>query len=154
MGRGDGLAAATRGARMPETRGGRNKRKRFDWHYDPGTARVLIENQDGRQHAFYLHEVESILRDLRAGFGTGFFPLANNVQKLHDGSERLGLGTTILKQRQRDVTHAQGASYLGVVMEECHFFEWNGRRRGITWRLVADDISGEAIAASLQAACG
>ena len=135
---------------MSETRGGKNKRKRFGWEYDPRTMRILIEKEDGRRHEFPVQEIESILRSLQAEFGNGFFPLANNVEKLSNGSERPGLGKIILEQKPGDILHAQGASYLGVVMEECRYFEWNGRRRGIMWRLIDNDFSIQTIITKLQ----
>jgi hypothetical protein len=135
---------------MSETRGGKNKRKRFGWEYDPRTMRILIENEDGRRHEFPVQEIEGILRHLQAKFGNAFFPLANNVVKLTNGTERPGLGTKILEQKPGDIHHAQGASYLGVVMEECRYFEWNRKRRGIMWRLIDSDFSIQTIITKLQ----
>ncbi len=38
--------------------------------------------------------------------------------------------------------HAQGSSYLGVVLEEIGVFNWNGAKKGIQWRI---DIMPESI---------
>jgi len=52
-----------------------------------------------------------------------------------------------------DVYHAQGASHLGVVMEEAGYFQWDGKHHGIAWRLIDHDLGSETLAARLQAAC-
>ena len=54
------------------------------------------------------------------------FPLANNVQHLRDGTEKMGLGRAILDLKGSTISHAQGSSYLGVVLEECGIssLEW------------------------------
>ncbi len=114
----------------------------------------MIQNERGRRLAYTIEELCAILRDLHGSFGEGFFPLANNVEKLGEGSERAGLGTTILKHRPRDISHAQGASYLGVVMEECGYFEWNGKHLGIAWRLRRLDLDQDALAARLVRPAG
>ena len=50
--------------------------------------------------------------------------------------EKNGLGTAILNHSPDDITHAQGSSYLGVVLEEVGVFQWNGEKRGIHWRIL------------------
>jgi len=54
---------------------------------------------------------------LQKEFGTKWFPLANDVQKLGNGTEVTGLGVAILNHAPGDIEHAQGASYLGVVLD-------------------------------------
>jgi hypothetical protein len=34
---------------MSFTRGGPNKRKQFEWHFDPETRQLIIINQNGRE---------------------------------------------------------------------------------------------------------
>jgi len=64
----------------------------------------------------------------------------------------MGLGKAILELDDSDVTHAQGSSYLGVVLEECGYFVWNGKHRGIHWRLINTDFSIPALIARLKSA--
>ena len=137
---------------MSETRGGERKRKRFEWWYVAEENKILIKKQEGerREHEYSVREIESILRRLESVFGDGFFPLANNVQKLANGTEREGLGTIILEQKPGDIYHAQGSSYFGVVMEECNYFEWNGKHVGIHWRLIDHDFTRETITNKLK----
>ena len=137
---------------MSVTRGGPNKSKRFQWQYDPSAERVIITGERGKTHTYALREIHAILRALHARLGVSFFPLANNVQKLGDGTEQPGLGTAILNQMPGDTYHAQGASHLGVVLEECGYLEWNGKHRGIAWRLLNNDSSLVTLVARLQGA--
>jgi hypothetical protein len=135
---------------MSITRGGEKLRKQFDWRFDAILNRVLITNEDGREHMFTLQEIQSILETIQEQFGAGFFPLANNVVKLTNGTERLGLGKVILEHEGSDVDHAQGSSYLGVVLEESGYFEWNGRHHGIEWKLRVADLDLDTIAMRLS----
>jgi len=89
-------------------------------------------------HEYSLREILSIIRDLRANFGERWIPLANNVEKMYSGTEKPGLGMTIFQLRPGDTVHAQGASYLGVVLERIGVFEWNGKKKGIAWQFRND----------------
>jgi len=107
---------------MSVTRGGPNKRVHFTWHYDPATARLLITAETDKRHTYPLRETQAILRGLYARFGTA-----------------------ILEQMPGDTYHAQGASYLGVVLEEAGYLQWNNRHRGIAWRLTDADFSADTL---------
>lgn len=117
---------------MSVTHGGRAKI--FQWQFH--NNQIIITNQDGRNHLYSVVEIYNIMNWLNHRFNYGWFPLANNVEKLGNGSEIDGLGVAILRQRPRDITHAQGSSYLGVVLEEPGMLEWNGKARGIKWRII------------------
>lgn len=117
---------------MSVTNGGRAKQ--FKW--EVVTPRIRIENAEGRVHEFELTEILEILNWLKLTFKGDWFPLANNVESLGNGSEKDGLGIAILNMNPNDVSHAQGSSYLGVVLQECGIFEWNNMKRGIEWRIV------------------
>jgi len=138
-----------RGRTVSFTRGGERKRKEFVWRLDATSETVNIENEKGRKLAYTVGEVREILLALRRQFGADFFPFANNVERLGNGTERPGLGTTMLDLLGHNVAKAQGASYLGVVLEEAGILCWNGRHRGIEWRLEDPDLSRAAVKAKL-----
>lgn len=119
---------------MSSTRGGDNQRKAFEWQLTGNE--IHIENDDGRKDIYTLPEIYEISLWLSDKFEENMFPLANNVEKMGNGDERDGLGMAILNQSPGDTTHAQGASYLGVVLEEVGIFEWNGASNNICWRIV------------------
>ena len=66
-----------------------------------------------------------MLKRLDDQFTAGWFPLANNVEKLSNGTEKAGLGQTILQGQPGNVIHAQASSYLGVVLEDLGLATWN-----------------------------
>jgi len=117
-----------------ETRGGKRRRRRFGYRVTENA--LEIENVNGRVDVFPFGELHAILQSLRMQFEDRWFPLANNVEKLGNGTERAGLGRTILDPVTGDITHAQASSYLGRVLEDIGLAEWNGKRRGIEWRLT------------------
>ena len=141
--------------KLSKTRGGENQKKYFLWGHDERLEKILIINEGGKIHEYPLQEIKNILISLYEQFGEKYFPLANNVKELGKGTERPGLGTTILEQKPGDfsstnIYHAQGSSYLGVVMEECGYFKWNGEQRGIEWRLSDHDFSRKSIITRLK----
>lgn len=118
---------------MLMTHGGR-RAKRFDWAFRNDCVRIKNENE--RQEDYSLAEIFAVLRWLTGKFGADWFPLANNVEKLGHDKEADGLGVAIFRQQPRNVSHAQGSSYLGLVLEEIGILEWNNRQRGIEWRII------------------
>lgn len=97
---------------------------------------IEIETERSIHHSFDFSEIHSVLADLHNHFGKGWFPLANNVEKLYNGTEARGLGSTIYDIVPGNTRHAQGSSYLGVILEQAGILEWNGKARGIRWRFV------------------
>lgn len=117
-----------------ETRGPQGRR--FQWEVDAEADCVRIHRSNGATDTFSIKEIFLILHSLYDQFGHDWFPLANNVGRLGNGTERPGLGTTILEGCPRNITHAQAASYLGVILEEIRLTAWNERNTGIAWRTV------------------
>lgn len=129
---------------MRVTHGGRARR--FEWSFRDGE--IQIQSESGIHHQFTTNEILQIIRELDSSFGNEWIPLGNNVEKLYSGTEKLGLGTAIYRRRPGDTLHAQGASYLGVLLEEIGVFRWNGMIKGIAWRIenrVADLETLEAL---------
>ena len=110
----------------------------FWWRVSEGADGVVIKRENQSPEIFSFGELFSVIQELYDVFGYEWFPLANNVQRLHAGNERLGLGTIILKMRPGNISHAQTASQLGVVMERLKMFEWNNSQNGIKWRIAGD----------------
>src|SRR6056297_348792 len=130
------------------THGGRERK--FKWWIDDDTLR--IRNTDGLEHSYSLTEIVTIVGKLHQEFGSGLFPLGNNVEKLYRETERPGFGTTIYAQPHSDTLHAQGASYLGVILEQAGILEWNNERRGIEWRIGLLPLTRDALLHQLYAA--
>jgi hypothetical protein len=121
----------TNGDEMSVTRGGPSKGKRFRWHFDKVSQKVRIENEDRKDlHSYTVEEIQAILKSIQREFKEGYFPLANNVECLRNGTEKMGLGRAILDLEGSIICHAQGSSYLGVVLEECGYFIGMRNTRG------------------------
>ena len=114
-----------------ETQG---KKVKFYWFFRERFLEIINEND--LTHRYHFEEILQILNRLEKEHGISWFPLANNVAKMGNGTEKPGLGMAILEGAPGNITHAQGASYLGVVLEKLGIFEWNGKRRGIKWRIL------------------
>lgn len=108
--------------------------KGFDWSFNDDCIRISNENE--RREEYSLAEVFAVLDWLKHKFAADWFPLANNVKKLGQDDEANGLGVSILYQQPGKISHAQGASYLGVVLEHLGLLEWNKRQKGIEWRII------------------
>ncbi len=118
---------------MCVTHGYAGQCKQFNWVLQDDY--VKIKNANGRQHEYSLSEILAVLMWLDR-FDGDWFPLANNVLKLGLDTEVDGLGVAILRQQPGNIGHAQGASYLGVVLDHVEILEWNGKHRGIQWRII------------------
>jgi hypothetical protein len=125
-----------------KTQGGARGR-RFGWWVSE--ERLILENENRLKHEFLFVEIYSLLQDLKAQFGSDWIPLANNVEKLYRVTEVFGLGSAIYARCPGDTLHAQGASYLGVVLEQCGLFRWNGQVRGIAWSIVETPATVDAL---------
>ena len=128
------------------THGG-GKAKRFDWVSRDDY--VIIKNENERQEQYSLAEILAIINWLAHRFGSGWFPLANDVGKLGRGEEVDGLGVAILRQQPKNVSHAQGSSYLGVVLEHVGILEWNNRQKGIQWRIIRQPATLDELRATM-----
>jgi len=128
------------------THGG--KAKSFEWSYQRGLLRIA--NEDGIEHEYSSEEIATVLTNLFKEFGKGWIPLANNVEKMYKGIEIRGFGTAIYDLKPGDSTHAQGSSYLGVVLEEINLLEWNREKRGIKWRIIVNATDVETVRDALE----
>lgn len=135
---------------MATTRGSVSRRRQFNWTYDPQTKSLVAINDRHRSLSYEIEKVLEILSSLRTQFDDAFFPLANNVVLLGRGEELPGLATTILRIYPGDITRAQGASYLGVMLEELGYLEWNKKSYGIAWKLLPREISRSSLLEGLS----
>jgi len=99
---------------------------------------------------YSLEEVRKILQGIDAMFGREYFRLSSR-DGLPGEEERnyTGFIRLISKVLPGEYVRAMGASYIGVVLEECGYLAWNGQTRGIAWRLIETDFTEEGVAAHL-----
>lgn len=118
------------------TRGGSNQARKFSWEIS--NNQITINSESGISHKYSMSEVSAALMWLKCKFGTNTFPLANNVERLGQGTEKDGLGLALYSIRKK-TTFAQGSSYLGVVLEKLGVFQFDSEQSVISWRLTPDD---------------
>lgn len=105
------------------------KEKKFRWDINDGI--LEIERIDANiKDQLELTLLLDVLHELHERFKNDEFPLANNVQKLKEGSEIEGIGSLIYKKTQ-NVALAQSASQLAAILTHCEIFSWNGKRKNI-----------------------
>jgi len=136
---------------MSFTRGGPNKRKQFQWHYDPATCQLIIIIENRRELMYSLEEIQKVITALSQNFSSNYFPLSSRAASPGEGEVKTSLGEIIFEAFPEEFDRAQGGSYLGVVLEECGYLEWNGRQVGIAWRLIDRDYSEDELAGRLAA---
>ena len=56
-----------------------------------------------------------------------WWPLANNVEKLANGTEKHGLGRFLYEQLGRDTAGAQLAGQLGVILTSAGVWDYHGK---------------------------
>jgi len=118
--------------RILRTFGGPKKSLEFSYCQDDTSLR--IENEKNRMIVYSLQELDQITLRLKDQFAGRFFPLGNNVEKLGNGTEVEGFGT-IVHEITGNITKAQGVSYLGPILTAEGILEWNGKNRGIEFRI-------------------
>lgn len=65
--------------------------------------------------------------------------LANNVDKLHHGTEKPGLGWFVREVLGKSVAEAQGVSQLAAIFVRAGVWQDNGMLRGLAFRSLAED---------------
>jgi hypothetical protein len=105
------------------------KAKQFQWEIKDGILEIERIDANIKDH-LELTLLLDVLHELHEKFKDDEFPLANNVQKLKEGSEIEGIGSLIYKKNQ-NVALAQSASQLAAILTHCEIFKWNGKRKNI-----------------------
>jgi len=119
---------------FPLSTRGRGRKFRYEYSNEC----IVMTNENNRIEWFEKQKAEEILTSLHRQFGNNWFPLANNVEKLGNGTEIPGLGRTILDAYPGNISKAQAASYFAPIMEDLGLFEWNGRSHAIAWRVTCE----------------
>lgn len=114
----------------------------FNWLID-GTGTVEIRRRFvGGQVTVNVYR-KTELDELNAFVaGREWTALASDVQKLHHGTEKEGLGQFLKETLGMNVAAAQGASQLAAIFVRAGVWEDNHRRRGMAFRSLTPDWQG------------
>jgi hypothetical protein len=119
-----------------KTHGGGNA-KYFEWYFK--NEMLYIKNENEIEHKYNINQIIAAIIWIFCKFELKEFPLANNVQKIGNGTEIDGLGVALYNVKN-NTTFAQGSSYLGVVLEEIGIFE-RVNDTTIKWKILENQIN-------------
>lgn len=109
--------------------------KSFEWLIDANGSleiRRVFANEQVHVNTFSEEQLDQLNAFV---IERGWTPLANNVQKLHEGTEQEGLGWFIWERLgTRDGTTAQTSSQVSSIFVKAGVWEDNGMQRGIAFR--------------------
>ena len=125
------------------TRGGVNKQKGFRYEITDSGLDIFtdrVTNHGLLKVSFA--QLECIMQTLDNQFPKKYFPLENSKPIKHKKILNPGLG---LASTECGIADATCASYIGPILEDLGFLEWNGKRKGIEWKLVDQPASAAEI---------
>jgi hypothetical protein len=106
----------------------------FNWLIEvTGTVAIRRRFADGQ---VYVNRYSKADLDLLHAFVSAreWTSLASDVQKLHQGTEKEGLGQFLKETLGMSIASAQGASQLAAIFVKAGVWEDNGRKRGMAFR--------------------
>lgn len=116
------------------------KAKAFHWKLDDAANLCIIryfENKAGEQQqanvSFSVEQINKIVEYVAQAL-KGEVALANNVEKLADGTEQEGLGRFMYEHFSPNTTVAQSSSQLAAIFVEAGIWQWNGKQIGMTFK--------------------
>ena len=114
------------------------KGKSFKWIFDSRNG-ITIRRQfsiGDRVDIFSRNEIEQIIQFT---INNGNIPLANNVEKIYKGTEKIGLGSFIYNQFTKDISKAQAASQLATILVKTGIYDYNGLMRNMEFWIKNSD---------------
>lgn len=114
-----------------------SKSKVFKWAIVPEEGLTIYRQfSTGEQvDVFSLNEIEQIIH---FAANKGIVPLANNVEKLHRGTEKVGLGSYIYSL-EKSISKAQAMSQFAAIMVHSGVFGYNGAMRNMEFWVKDED---------------
>lgn len=115
-----------------------SKSKLFEWMFDSKIGLKIVRqfSTGERIDIFSTNELEQIIQFT---IKNGNMPLANNVVKIHNGTEKKGLGSFIYNQFDKDINKAQAASQLAAILVNTGIYDYNGVTRNMEFWIKNSD---------------
>ena len=107
--------------RTGRTHGGAGSRS-FRWWWEGATLHICRQN--GWRDQFLMAELAEILKSLEDQFGSGWFPLANNVEKMWNGTEKPGFGASCETRDRPSFSLPEAAGRGTVSGRDAAFAGW------------------------------
>ncbi len=126
-----------------------SKKKSFWWKVDKGGSLTITRQfKAGMSSTTFL---ESEIDAIQKYIGNREIPLANNVQKLSNDTEKEGLGKFIYDKLDKNITEAQLASHIAAIFVVSGIWKWNGTKRNMTFK--KEDGNWRGLLSSYYLAC-
>lgn len=131
----------------------RGRQKDFRWRFDKANNLIIEDKannliiergrRDDNGHytihdEFSVSELQQFLDKLDTDFKDHWIPLANNVERMRNGNEIPGLGSTFYSILH-NVKRAQAVSQLAPIFEHYKLFQWQ-HDGGDRWKILSTNI--------------
>jgi len=115
-----------------------SRSKLFEWIFDSKTGLEIVRqfSTGPRVDTFSIDEIKQIIKFATSNEN---IPLANNVEKIHQGTEKIGLGSFIYNHLKEDLIKAQAASQLATIFVKTGIFDYNGATRNMEFWIKNND---------------
>lgn len=117
-----------------------SKSKSFKWTFNQLNGLTIYRefSNGDRKDVFSINELEQVIQFT---IRNGKISLANNVEKIHNGIEKKGLGSFIYKQFDKDVIKAQAASQLAAILVHTGIYEYNGLTKNMEFWVKNSELT-------------
>lgn len=118
------------------------KSKRFSWKIDDESnihIKRIFDLENGTKEvkkittAFELGQLDDYMKD------GNWKSIANNVDKLAKGTEKVGIGVFLYNKLNWSGTDAQLSGHLGVIFYKAGVWDYNRKKRGIQHKRISDN---------------
>lgn len=118
------------------------KGKEFKWRYSKSDGLVITRTfkSGNNKTEFSNEDIDKIINYIKE---KGIVPLANNVEKLSNGTEKEGIGSFIYQNISSDTTNAQAASQLASILYNTGVLGYNGAARGMEFWILEENWKGK-----------
>ncbi|RLA73625.1 MAG: hypothetical protein DRG30_06035 [Epsilonproteobacteria bacterium] len=108
------------------------KHKRFWWKIDENCSITIIRKFNSGSGKITLDIfTEKEIENIQQFINGNKIPLANNVEKIKDGTEKEGLGRFLYEQLNKNTTQAQLASHISAIFYYAGIWDYNRQVRNM-----------------------
>lgn len=116
------------------------KHKRFWWKINKDYSLEIIRKFNSGNGKITLETfTEKEIKNIQQFINGSKIPLANNVQKIKDGTEKEGLGKFLYENLNKNTTQAQLASHISTIFYNSGTWDYNGKKKDMLFWKKSED---------------
>ncbi len=116
------------------------KHKRFWWKINKNyTLEIIRKFNSGNGKIILETFTEEEIKKIQKFINHNKIPLANNVQKLKNGTEKEGLGKFLYEKLNKNTTQAQLASHISTIFYNSGTWDYNEKKRDMLFWKKSED---------------